>query len=65
MFKTCSHNKMKEMAERFGRFNILCSKQASKQASKINAKGIEKTPADPTGFGKVGILCINDLCLLA
>ena len=53
------------MAEKFGRFNILCSKQASKQASKINAKGIEKTPADPTGFGKVGILCINDLCLLA
>ena len=52
---------MKEMAEKFGRFNILCSKQASK----INAKGIEKTPADPTGFGKVGILCINDLCLLA
>ena len=61
MFKTCSHNKMKEMAERFGRFNILCSKQASK----VNAKGIEKTPADPTGFGKVGILCINDLYLLA
>ena len=52
---------MKEMTERFGYFNILCSKQASK----INAKGIEKTPADPTGFGKVGILCINDLCLLA
>ena len=52
---------MKEMAERFGYFNILCSKQASK----VNAKGKEKTPTDPTGFGKVGILCINDLCLLA
>ena len=34
MFITCSHNKMKEMAEKIGRFNILCSKQASKQASK-------------------------------
>jgi hypothetical protein len=65
MFEICLHNKMKEMAERFGHFNILCSKQASKQASKVNAKGIEKTPADPTGFGEVGILRINDLCLLA
>ena len=49
------------MAERFGRFNILCSKQASK----INAKGIEKTPADPKLVGSAGVLCINDLCLLA
>lgn len=61
MFKTCSHIEMKEMAEKFGHFNILCSKQASK----VNAKGIEKTPADPTGFGEVGILRFNDLCLLA
>ena len=60
MFITCSHNKMKEMAEKFGRFNILCSKQASKQASKVNAKGIEKTPADPKLVGSAGVLCIND-----
>lgn len=38
MFEICLHNKMKEITERFGRFNILCSKQASK----VNAKGIEK-----------------------
>jgi hypothetical protein len=52
MFEICLHNKMKEMAERFGHFNILCSKQASKQASKVNAKSIEKTPTDPTGLGQ-------------
>jgi hypothetical protein len=47
--------------------SIFCvaSKQASKQASKVNAKSIEKTPADPTGFGEVDILRFNDLCLLA
>ncbi len=61
MFELCLHNKMKEITEKFGHFNILCSKQASK----VNAKGIEKTPADPTGFGEVGILRFNDLCFLA
>jgi len=34
MFEICLHNKMKEITEKFGSFNILCSKQASKQASK-------------------------------